>query len=96
MLLGILLVSSCVRAGGSSEGNEYSIKAMFLLNFIKYVEWPIENTKNTFQIGVIGESEMFDALTMLTSKRSAEGQKVVIKRFEEKNSENYQMIIKLF
>nr|MBP6658832.1 YfiR family protein [Bacteroidia bacterium] len=92
MLLGILLVSSCVRAGGSSEGNEYSIKAMFLLNFIKYVEWPIESTKNTFQIGVIGESEMFDALTMLTSKRSAEGQKVVIKRFEEKNSENYQMI----
>ena len=65
---------------------------MFLLNFIKYVEWPIESTKNTFQIGVIGESEMFDALTMLTSKRSAEGQKVVIKRFEEKNSENYQMI----
>jgi len=92
MLLGILLVSSCVRAGGSSEGNEYSIKAMFLLNFIKYVEWPIENTKNTFQIGVIGESEMFDALTMLASKRSSEGQKVVIKRFEEKNSENYQMI----
>ena len=92
MLLGILLVSSCVQAGVNSEGNEYSIKAMFLLNFIKYVEWPIENTKNTFQIGVVGDSEIYDALTVLTTKRSSEGQKVEIKRFEERNSANYQMI----
>ncbi len=92
MLLCIFLVSSCVRAGGSSEGNEYSIKAMFLLNFIKYVEWPIENTKQTFQIGVVGESEIYDALIMLTAKRSSEGQKVEIKRFDEKNANSYQMI----
>lgn len=92
MLLSILLVSSCVRAGTSAEGNEYSIKAMFLLNFIKYVDWPIENTKNTFQIAVVGESEMYDALTLLAAKRSSEGQKVEIKHFDEKNAANYQMI----
>src|SRR5689334_13278137 len=53
-----------------SEGNEYSIKAMFVLNFIKYIEWPVENSSNFFRIGVIGQSEMTDALRGMTINRN--------------------------
>ena len=67
VLLSILLVISCHRSDAVPDGNEYRIKAMFLLNFIKYVEWPIENNKPVIRIGIVGESEMFDALTILAS-----------------------------
>lgn len=92
MLISILLVMSCHRSGAVSDGNEYRIKAMFLLNFIKYVEWPIENSKPIIRIGVAGESEMFDALTTLASQRSAEGQKVEIKKVDENNVGAFQVI----
>ncbi len=83
---------SCHRSGAVSDGNEYSIKAMFLLNFIKYVEWPIENNKPVIRIGVVGESEMFDALTMLAAQRSADGQKVEIKKVDENTVGSFQVI----
>jgi NADH/NAD ratio-sensing transcriptional regulator Rex len=83
---------SCHRSGAVSDGNEYRIKAMFLLNFIKYVEWPIENSKQVIRIGVVGESEMFDALTTLAAQRSAEGQKVEIKKVDENNVGVFQVI----
>ena len=92
MLVGILLVSSCVRAGSFTDGNEYSIKAMFLLNFIKYVEWPVESSSRTFKIGVVGDSEIYEALTSLAMQRSSEGQKVEIRRVDEKNAAAFQMI----
>ena len=65
---------------------------MFLLNFIKYVEWPIENNKPVIRIGVVGESEMFEALTTLAAQRSVEGQKVEIKKVDEKNAGVFQII----
>lgn len=92
MLLSVLLVFTCLFGNGATDGNEYPIKAMFLLNFIKYVEWPSDKINQTITIGVIGDSEIFDALTALASKRSSEGQKVEIKKFDEKALATYQMI----
>jgi hypothetical protein len=80
------------RSGAVSDGNEYRIKAMFLLNFIKYVEWPIENSRQVIRIGVAGESEMFEALTILAAQRSVEGQKVEIKKVDENNVGVFQII----
>ena len=92
MLYSILVVLTCFRSGAISDGNEYPIKAMFLLNFIKYVEWPIEKSKPVIKIGIVGESEMFDALSALAAQRSAEGQKVEIRMLDEKNAGTFQII----
>ena len=92
VLLSILLVISCHRSDAVPDGNEYRIKAMFLLNFIKYVEWPIENNKPVIRIGIVGESEMFDALTILAAQRSADGQKVEIKQADDSNASGFQVI----
>ena len=92
MLLSALLVLVCFRSVAISDSSEYSIKAMFLLNFIKYFEWPIENNKPIIKIGIVGESEMFDALLTLAAQRSAEGQKVEINKVDEKNANLCQII----
>ncbi|MEO6994540.1 MAG: YfiR family protein [Lacunisphaera sp.] len=43
--------------GASKEGAEYEVKAVFLLNFTRFVEWPADEAKATqpFVIAVLGE-----------------------------------------
>ena len=60
----LLLLAACVFSAlkPGTEGNEYQIKAMFIFNFTKYVEWPENKDVNVFTIGVIGESEITEPL----------------------------------
>jgi hypothetical protein len=74
-----------------SEGNEYSIKAMFVLNFIKYIEWPGENNSIYFRIGVIGKSGIFDALKSMTNNRN-ETKQIKIEEINEQSKEPYKII----
>ena len=62
---GVLILLSLLtfqRASAINEANEYSIKAMFLINFIKYIDWPHETPKTVFNIGIVGDSEIYDEL----------------------------------
>lgn len=52
------------------EGNEYSLKAMFILNFIKYVEWPA-SSGGEIRIAIVGKSEIKEALLSTLKKKSA-------------------------
>ncbi len=62
-----------------SEANEPSIKAMFILNFVKYIEWPPESNKESLQIGIAGESKVYDALLSLIIARK-EKEKIKIQK----------------
>jgi hypothetical protein len=85
------LLASAFRLG-YSEGNEYSIKAMFLLNFMKYVEWPAEGNIGTFKIGVVGESEISDALIQMTAQRNNDNRKIEILKLSATNLPYCQMV----
>jgi hypothetical protein len=68
----------------STSSREYQIKAAFLYNFIKFVDWPEEKTAgsdNTINIGIIGEDPFEDAFEPIKDKR-IKGRNVVIKRFK--------------
>src|SRR6187551_869777 len=82
-----LLLVACIsslRAGG--EANEYKIKAMFVLNFIKYVEWPNDNGSNIIRIGIIGKTEMYEALKGMTANMN-EGRQIKIEEVTEENKD---------
>jgi hypothetical protein len=52
------LAASAPRAAGSSEIDEYKVKAAFLYNFAQYVEWPSERFKDKqapIVLGVLGK-----------------------------------------
>ena len=53
-----------------TDGNEYQVKAMFIFNFTKYVEWPEEKEANVFTIGILGESEITEPLIGLQCRKS--------------------------
>lgn len=74
MCLMILLLSY----NSIGEGNEYNLKAMFVLNFIKYVEWP-QSSNSIFTIAIVGESPLKEnLLSMVSLKSNSVGPKIEI------------------
>jgi hypothetical protein len=61
---------------------EYQVKAAFLYNFLKFVEWPGEagSSAGTICLGVLGRDPFDDALDTVRGKL-AKGRKVVVIHF---------------
>jgi hypothetical protein len=66
----------------SVKSKEYQIKAAFLYNFVKFVDWPKgkPSDEKTITIGIIGESPFGEAFEPLKDKE-AKNKKVEIKLF---------------
>jgi hypothetical protein len=64
---------------------EYNVKAVFLFSFGRYVTWPdstFEQTDGEFVIGILGEDRFSGALDQIAAKRTVNGRKIAIRRFE--------------
>lgn len=81
LVLTFVLMVGQVQANSASE-QEYRIKAAFLYNFIKFVDWPKEKPSNekTITVGIIGKSLLGKAFEPLKHKQ-AKDKKVIIKQF---------------
>ena len=63
---------------------EYQIKAAFLYNFLKFVEWPkakIGESNEPIIVSTIGQDVFQDAFDSIKNK-TLEGRKIAIKKFE--------------
>ncbi len=89
-IFSFVLNSSCAIC--QTESNEYNVKAMFILNFMKYVDWPEKKTDNLFNIGVGGETDIYDALKSMVNNRNETG-KIKIERISQDEAVNYNIII---
>lgn len=66
----------------SVASSEYQVKAAFLYNFMKFVEWPADGASSpaTICLGILGRDPFDDALEAVKGK-SAKGRKVVVHHF---------------
>ena len=85
LILVVIVVSIApqVRAD-SAASKEYQIKAAFLYNFIKFVDWPKEKVSDANEpitIGIIGKDPFGKAFEPVKDKK-VKNRKVVIKRFK--------------
>ncbi|MFZ0035271.1 MAG: YfiR family protein [Sedimentisphaerales bacterium] len=96
----LLVVAIAMGAQTDSEASrEYQVKAAFLYNFIKFVDWPGEETSDSNEpiiIGIIGKDPFGDAFEPVKDK-PVRGRKVIIKSFKgleelEKSSEKQSQI----
>ncbi|MFQ5605162.1 MAG: YfiR family protein [bacterium] len=65
---------------------EYQIKAAFLYNFAKFVDWPKEVVEDTTQpliIGILGRDPFGSDLDEMIAGKTVKGKKIVIKRFDK-------------
>lgn len=76
--LGALIVVACgIVASGQAPVGEYEVKAAFLFNFAKFVEWPPEafaNASEPVRLCVFGDEDPFDhSLERVVEGKTANG-----------------------
>ncbi len=65
-----------------AEGLEYRIKAAFLFNFLKFVEWPAPaNDSSPWVIGILGHDPFGDAIDQIVRGKMLNGRKVEVRRY---------------
>jgi hypothetical protein len=87
-LLAAVLVASMltclgtVRVAGAPALSEYQVKALFLFNFAKYVDWPpraFENDSAPIVIGLVGQDNFGDNFKQVIAGKTINGRPVVVK-----------------
>jgi len=75
-------------SGQSAEtpalSNEYTVKAVFLYNFGRYVEWPegsFAGPAAPFVIGIVGEDAFGGALQEIAARKTIRGRPIALRRF---------------
>jgi hypothetical protein len=82
-LLWLSLAGSYGRAQ-QSQPTEYQIKAAFLFNFAKFVEWPpkaFAEKTSPIVIGILGENPFQDDLARTIQDKTIEDRRLVIREF---------------
>jgi hypothetical protein len=53
-------------------------QALFIYNFLRYIEWPDENVNKVYTIGVMGNPEVYKSLLEVTAEREVGGKQIKI------------------
>ena len=64
---------------------EYQVKAAYLFNFLKFVEWPgdpLVDTHGRWVVGVIGDNPFGDDLAQIVSGKTVQGHELLVRRFQ--------------
>ena len=83
-LIWILLLTGPGSHAQESPLTEYQIKAAFIFNFAKFVEWPkaaFAATGSPIVIGIIGENPFHDDLARTVRNKTVDDHPLVIKHF---------------
>ncbi len=81
LCLWVLALTPSLRAIEASAPSEYQIKAAFLLNFTKFIEWPAnEGAGSPFSICVVGDDPFGPVLDQLVEGETVAGRKIAVRR----------------
>jgi hypothetical protein len=87
----VLLVFLCI-SFTTNPNNESAIKAMFIYNFTKYIDWPPDQKEN-FTIAILGQSEVGNDMLHIASNKKVNNKHIIIKNIQQINGdENYEIL----
>jgi len=83
----IILVSLLILNSGFKVGIDTNskMKAIFIMNFTKLIEWPQPYREGNFIVGVIGDSPLYSELTKMAKTKKVANQSLQIKKFNTIN-----------
>jgi hypothetical protein len=70
------------------QPGEHEVKAAFLFNFAKFVEWPAKafpDPNAAVVIGIVGDDPFGDVLPLLVQGQTAQGRRIQIRHFTNEN-----------
>jgi hypothetical protein len=65
------------------KASEYNLKAAFIYNFTKYIEWKAAAGDGDFTIGIFGASPINDPLVEIVKTEMVDGKKITLKHFSK-------------
>ncbi|HMK05046.1 MAG TPA: YfiR family protein [Ferruginibacter sp.] len=87
-----LLISFAVNAAGQVEQRESDLKAVFIYNFTRYIEWG-NDTGHEFVIGIISPSVIDRSLTEISKTNKVGNRRIVIRHFSKPEEISYCNIL---
>lgn len=83
LLYALLLLFFCLTASSYVQAQkvDYKYHTVFIYNFTKYVKWPEASVGNDFVIGVLGNSDITEALEKMSQSKNVNGKSIVVKTF---------------
>jgi len=88
LVLALILLNTAIAAAANADNEqmlEHQIKAAFLYNFVKFIDWPQEITTDANKpiiIGIIGKNEFSNAFKLVKNKKIND-RKVIVTQFEK-------------
>jgi len=82
ILWGLLLLGAAASRGDTPK--EYQVKAVFLFNFCRFIEWPetaFESTNAPLVIAILGTDPFGDALDQVVLGETVNGHPVLVDRY---------------
>jgi hypothetical protein len=76
-----LFVLAFIFISAKTYDTNAKIKAVFLYNFTKYIEWPKEQRQGTFVFGIMGDSPLYTELSNMAKTKQASGLTIEVKKF---------------
>jgi hypothetical protein len=83
---GLILGLSLATVGWGQTADEYHVKAAFLFNFAKFVEWPpqaFKSPSDPIAICVVGKDPFGDALEQAVNGRTAQGRSFTLRQLTD-------------
>jgi hypothetical protein len=80
------LVLACAGSAVAQTDLEYQVKAAFLLNFAKFVEWPpnaFANSDSPLAICILGKDPFGRIIDDLVQDEGANGRKLIVRRMSQ-------------
>jgi hypothetical protein len=81
-----LACAGTIAKAQSQPLSEYEIKAGFLFNFTRFVEWPPDAFADSgapIVLGIVGDNPVTEMLTETAAGKTVNGRAVIIRRFKE-------------
>jgi hypothetical protein len=81
----MVLLCVCGQAAPSSKPTEYQVKAAFLFNFAKFVEWPPQSFRRAdgpLCIGILGEDPFGPVLDKTVQNKTVNGHALTLRRLK--------------
>lgn len=72
---------------------DYEIKAIFIYHFTKYIKWSDFDTSETFNIAILGDSDIIIPLREIAKIRSVNNRKIEIEHFQNVEDINASHIL---
>jgi hypothetical protein len=77
----IILLSFSATALKAQE-QEANLKAVFIYNFINYIDWDTTHPSESFVIGIIGSSAVTKQLILIAHDKTVKNKKIIVKVFD--------------